>query len=437
MQRKAYQLLKAWKQNPNRKPLVIQGARQVGKTWLMKEFGTKEFESLAYFNFEANKELHGIFKQGFDPDTILLGLAILWGKPIEIEKTLVVFDEIQACPEAITSLKYFQEGKSRLAILAGGSLLGVAIHQGTSFPVGKVDFLTLYPLDFHEFLLGIGQAELVKLLESKNWEMINVFKDKLASILKHYYFVGGMPEVVNEFARTGDFHAARLLQNNILMAYENDFSKHAPIAQLPRIRMVWHSILGQLAKENSKFIYNILRTGARAKEFEMALEWLKDAGLIQQVTRIKKVGFPLSAYTEWSDFKIYLNDVGLLTAMANLSPEIILKENDLFTEFKGKLSEQFVLQQLISEQIQGYYWNPENTSAEVDFVIQRENELIPIEVKSGENLKSRSLHVYFEKYQPSTCLRTSILPYKDQGWMRNIPLYGILGWIKNEKKLPK
>jgi hypothetical protein len=431
MQRKAYELLKAWKQNPNRKPLVIQGARQVGKTWLMKEFGTKEFESLAYFNFESNKELHSIFKQGFDPDTILLGLGILWGRPIEMETTLVVFDEIQACPEAITSLKYFQEGKPRLAILAGGSLVGVAIHQGTSFPVGKVDFLTIYPMDFHEFLLGIGQYELVKLLESKNWEMINVFKDKLVLFLKQYYFVGGMPEVVSEFAKTRDFHTIRLLQNAILTAYENDFSKHAPISQLPRIRMVWHSILGQLAKENSKFIYNILRSGARAKEFEIALEWLKDAGLIHQVTRIKKVGFPLSAYSEWSDFKVYLSDVGLLTAMANLSPEIILRDNDFFTEFKGILSEQFVVQQLISEQIHSYYWNPENTTAEVDFVIQHVNELIPIEVKSGENLKSRSLHVYFEKYHPATCLRTSVLPYKDQGWMRNIPLYGLLAWLKN------
>ena len=438
MKCQAYELLINWKNSPARKPLVIQGARQVGKTWLMKEFGESEFDSLAYFNFESQKELQNLFKGGLDPDSLLLGLGILRGKPINVTNTLLVLDEIQSCPEAVTSLKYFRELKPELAVIAGGSLLGVAIHAGTSFPVGKVDFLTIYPMDFYEFLQALGQTELLGLLETCNWEMISVFHDRLIAYLKQYYLVGGMPEVVNEFVTSGDISMVQQLQKAILTAYENDFSKHSPINQLPRIRLVWQSLLGQLAKENSKFIYSLLRTGARAKEFELALEWLKNAGLIYQVTRIKKAGIPLSAYAEWSDFKVYLHDVGLLTAMAELAPEIIFKGDALFAEFKGLISEQFVLQQLLASSIQPFYWNPENTTAEVDFVIQKNNEVVPIEVKAGENLKSRSLSVFFEKYPSSNCLRTSILPYKDQGWMRNIPLYGILSWIKNEKqKLPK
>jgi len=325
MKREAYQSLLEWKKQPNRKPLIIQGARQVGKTWLMKNFGENEFKQTAYFNFESTKELVTIFKNGFDTKFILASLNILAGFTIQPQETLIILDEIQVCPEAITSLKYFQENNPEYAIFAAGSLLGVAIHQGVSFPVGKVDFLTIYPLGFSEFLEAMGHANLLQAIESGDPKLIDNFRDLLIELLKQYYFIGGMPEVVKSFVEQKDYHVTRVLQNNILMAYENDFSKHAPVAQLPRIRMVWQSLVGQLAKENSKFIFSVLRTGARAKDFELSIEWLKDAGLIHKVTRVGKPGLPINAYADWSDFKLYLNDIGLMCAMGGLSADIILK----------------------------------------------------------------------------------------------------------------
>ncbi len=429
MLRDAYQYLVAWKNRPDRKPLVIQGARQVGKTWLMKEFGRREYHQTAYFNFESTRELHSIFKMGFDIDRILNALKILSGTTIEPKNTLIIFDEIQSCPEAITCLKYFQENHPEYSIFAAGSLLAVAIHQGASFPVGKVEFMTLHPLNFHEFLGAMGKVELLRTLQSGDPLLIEIFHSQYVELLRQYYFLGGMPEVVKEFAENQDYYQARSIQQNIVTAYENDFSKHAPVSQLPRIRMIWQSIVGQLAKENSKFVYNILRTGARAKDFELAIEWLKDAGLIHKATRITKAGIPINAYADFSDFKIYLNDVGLLCAMGGLTPEILLKGNDLFVEFKGTISEQFVLQQLVCQNYQGYYWNPENAKSEVDFVIQKSNLVIPIEVKSATNVKSRSLSVYYEKYQPKICIRTSLAGYQKQEWMENIPLYGFLHWL--------
>jgi uncharacterized protein len=429
MVRDAYQILINWKNKPTRKPLIIRGARQVGKTWLMREFGRKEYNKTAYFNFESTKELPFIFKQGYDTKKILSALNILAGFTIHPRETLIIFDEIQACPEAITALKYFQENSSDYSIFAAGSLLGVAIHQGVSFPVGKVEFMTLHPLNFHEFLNAMGKTALLDTVQNGDTELMELFRDQYIELLKQYYFIGGMPEVVNEFVQTNDYYKSRLIQDNILNAYENDFSKHAPIAQLPRIRLVWQSILPQLAKENSKFIYNILRTGARAKDFELAIEWLKDAGLIHIVTRISKAQLPIKVYADWSDFKIYLNDVGLLCAIAGLAPEILLNENALFVEFKGTISEQFILQQLINQSYPAFYWNPENAKSEVDFVIQKENLLIPIEVKSKENLKSRSLRVYYDKYHPAICIRTSLSGYQKQSWMQNIPLYGFQQWL--------
>jgi predicted AAA+ superfamily ATPase len=430
MKRSAYNRLLDWKLKPGRKPLIIQGARQVGKTWLMREFGKNEYEQTVYFNFETNKALHSIFKSGFDSDKIILSLGIIAGFTILPENTLIILDEIQACPEAITSLKYFQENSPEYNIFAAGSLLGVAIHGGVSFPVGKVDFLTVYPLDFPEFLDAMGQSQLVKAIESGDTALITNFNDQLIELLKQYYFIGGMPEVVNAFIKDFDYNNVRQIQNNILNAYENDFSKHAPISQLPRIRMVWQSIVGQLAKENSKFIYSILRQGSRAKEFELAIEWLKDAGLIHKVIRVKKPGLPINAYADWADFKIYLNDVGLMCAMGDLNAKIILNGHDLFKEFKGTVSEQFVLQQLISQGYQPYYWSPENSETEIDFLIQKENQVVPIEVKSAENIRSRSLKSYYDKYQPSICLRTSLAGFKKQEWMQNIPLYYFHQWLR-------
>jgi len=431
MIRDAYQFLLNWKNQAGRKPLIIQGARQVGKTWLMKEFGRKEYPRTAYFNFESTKELSAIFKQGYNTQQIVVALNVLAGFKIQPQETLIIFDEIQACPEAITALKYFQEEHPEYSIFAAGSLLGVAIHQGVSFPVGKVDFLTLHPLSYHEFLNAIGKADLLTVLQNNDATMTEIFRTQFIQLLKQYYFLGGMPEVVQSFVAHQDYARARIIQEAILNAYENDFSKHAPITLLPRIRMVWQSIVGQLAKENSKFMYNVLRSGARAKDFELAIEWLKDAGLIHKVTRIKKVGFPINAYADWSDFKMYLHDVGLLCAKGGLTPEILLQENELFTEFKGTITEQFILQQLVTRSQQAFYWSPDMALSEVDFVIQKDNLIIPIEVKAAENLKSRSLRVYFDKYKPAVCIRTSLSGYQKQEWMQNIPLYGFQQWLNH------
>lgn len=430
MQRDAYRKLLEWKKQPVRKPLIIQGARQVGKTWLMKEFGHNEFRQTAYFNFESTRELHDIFRRGYDPGKILSALNILAGFVINPAETLIIFDEIQACPEAITSLKYFQEEGADYYIFGAGSLLGVSIHQGVSFPVGKVDFMTLHPLNFHEFLLAMGEKELLHTLQANDTQLIDLFASRYTELLKQYYFIGGMPEAVKSFSADLDYRRVRALQENILLAYENDFSKHAPVSQLPRIRLIWQSVIGQLAKENSKFIYSLLRNGARAKEFELAIEWLKDAGLIQKVTRISKPGIPISAYADWSDFKIYLNDVGLLCAMGGITPEILLRGNQMFTEFRGVITEQFVLQQLTSQKQQAFYWTPDSGESEIDFVIQKDGLAIPIEVKSSVNVRSRSLRVYYDKYKPEVCIRTSLAGYESQDWMRNIPLYGILGWVQ-------
>ncbi len=430
MIREAYQHLRLWKNRPDRKPLVIQGARQVGKTWLMKEFGRIEFEKVAYINFESNKDIHKLFQSGFDASRIVETLNIFVGFTIDPKNTLIIFDEIQDCPEALTALKYFQENNSEYAIFAAGSLLGVAIHQGASFPVGKVEFLHLYPLSFSEFIIAMGQESLITPLKNEDEALVSVFKDKYSDLLRQYYFVGGMPEAVDYFVNQRDYLHVREIQKRILISYENDFSKHAPINQLLRIRLVWQSIISQLAKENSKFIYSLLRLGARAKEFELAIEWLKDAGLIHKVNRISKPDLPVNSYADWADFKIYLNDVGLMSAMGGLSPEVLLKGNKYFEEFKGTLTEQFVLQQIICASYQPYYWTIENSKAEVDFVIQKNNQIIPIEVKAAENLRSRSLRLYFDKFNPPQCIRTSLSNYKHQDWMYNIPLYGFHAWIQ-------
>jgi len=425
MKRIAYQQLVDWKNSPTRKPLILRGARQVGKTWLIKEFGKNEFNQLVYINFEASKQLHSIFQQGFEIPRILLALNIETGINIQPENTLIVFDEIQECPAALTSLKYFQENTPQIAIIAAGSLLGVAKHANQSFPVGKVNFLDLYPMNFKEFLLANKQDGLVQLLETKDWEMMVSFKDKFINQLKQYYFIGGMPEVVSSFVQHNDFSIAKSIQETILNAYEQDFSKHAPNQIVPRIRMVWQSITAQLAKENSKFLYNSLRTGARAKDFELALAWLSDAGLVHKVTRISKPNIPLSAYEDLNDFKLYLHDTGLLYAMGNIDAKTILQNNELFQEFKGSLTEQFCLQQLKSMGIKPYYWTIPQSMAEVDFVIQLKNQVIPIEVRASENLMAKSLKIYSTKFKPTTCWRFSLSDYRAEEWLTNIPLYAI------------
>jgi predicted AAA+ superfamily ATPase len=429
MKRKAYDTLVNWKNATSRKPMIIQGARQVGKTYLMKHFGEQEFPQVAYFNFESQPILSNVFQNDLSPDTIINGLKLLTNVVIEPQNTLLIFDEIQACPRALTALKYFQEQAPDYPILAAGSLLGVALHQGVSFPVGKVDFLQLNPFDFIEFLEATGNEKWAQLLIDCNWELQESVAPLLIDLLKKYLLVGGMPEVAVNFGKTGDLAQARLTQASILMAYENDFSKHAPIELLPRIRLVWQSIVGQLAKENSKFIYSLLRKGSRAKDFELAIEWLKDAGLVHKVTRVNKSAWPIEAYAKWDDFKLYLHDCGLLGALAQLPPAIVLEDDRLFTEFKGILSEQYAVQQLVSQNFHLFYWRPENAEAEVDFLLPINGEIIPLEIKSSENVRSRSLSVYSKEYSPTICIRASLLAYRHQQWLLNIPLYSLGPWL--------
>lgn len=419
--------LKSWKADKMKKPLIIKGARQVGKTWLMKEFAKNEYSQAIYINFEVNKRMGEVFKDGFDLERIMLAIQIETGKKPGSEDSLLIFDEIQEAPEALTALKYFNEFAPDLHILAAGSLLGVALHSGTSFPVGKVDFLELYPLNFYEYLEALGEDQLLTLLRSHDWAMIKTFRTRFIQLLKQYYFIGGMPEVVHSFVLNSDFQEVRKVQKNILLAYEQDFSKHAPIDIVPRIRMLWNTVPGQLAKENKKFIYGLMRQGARARDYEIALTWLMDSGLIHQVKRVKKPSVPLLAYEDQSAFKLFLVDVGLLGAMADLDVRTILEGSAIFTEFKGALTEQFVLQQLLTdERNKIYYWSAENSSAEIDFLLQMQGKIIPVEVKAEENLQSKSLRTFSLKYQPFKSIRSSLTDYYDQEWMLNLPLYAIL-----------
>jgi len=426
MERLQFDKLIIWKNSRDRKPLIIRGARQVGKTWLIKEFGKKEYSQTAYLNFESSKSLKNLFAIDFDIQRIITAIQIETDVQIDATNTLIIFDEIQECEGALNSLKYFFENAPQYHIIAAGSLLGVALHQHTSFPVGKVDFLELYPLNFAEFLLALNKKSLYNLLLSRDWELITSFKSKYIELLRQYYFIGGMPEAVNSFSLENNFTRVRTIQKNILNAYEQDFSKHAPHDIVPRIRMIWQSIPSQLSKENRKFIFGALKHGARAKEFEMAMAWLIDSGLIHKVQRVSKPAIPLIAYSDISAFKLYLVDVGLLGAMGDIDIKSIIEGNSIFQEFKGAMTEQYVLQQLMYRQeLSIHYWSTEKSTAEVDFIIQFEGKVIPIEVKAEENLQSKSLKSYFQQYNPSVSIRTSMSDYRIDNWLTNIPLYAI------------
>lgn len=434
MYRYAIEELKKWKKRKNRKPLIIRGARQVGKTWLIREFGKKEFAEIAYFNCENNARLAGIFDLDFDISRIIKALQIESGKKIAADRTLIVFDEIQEIPKTLSALKYFQENGSEYAVIAAGSLLGIALHQGTSFPVGKVDFLDLYPLNFREFLLASGEEGLAGLLGNDDMALMNSFGSKIQEYLKLYYYIGGMPEAVQTWINTHDTQEVRVIQKNLLDFYDNDFSKHAPATVTVRIRMVWNVILKQLAKENRKFVFGLVREGSRAKDFDLAIEWLRDYGLVYKINRINKPDIPLKAYIEIDQFKLFMLDTGLLAAMGDIDPGTILDGNKIFEEFKGALTEQFVLQQLISDSgILPYYFSAENSRGEIDFLIQNAGKIIPLEVKAEENLKARSLKAFCDKYHPEVALRTSMSPYRKQEWMVNVPLYDIAPYIANIK----
>jgi len=425
MFREAINDLIKWKEDKNRKPLIIRGARQVGKTWLMKTFGKQSYDKVAYINFESNERMRNLFQDDLDIPRIIMGLQIETGVPIDA-RTLVIFDEVQEVPNALTSLKYFQENAPEYQVMAAGSVLGVALHGGTSFPVGKVEFLDLHPLNFLEFLKASGNDQLVELLFSKDISLINSFKTKFIDLLKTYYFVGGMPEIVQAFV-SGEEHAiVREMQVRLLRSFEQDFSKHAPHEIVPRVRLVWNSIPTQLSRENRKFIFGLVKQGARAREYELALQWLIDSGLIYKVYRVSKPQIPLKAYQDVNAFKLFMVDVGLLGALSGLDMVTLLEGEKVFTEFKGALTEQYVHQQLISfNTSEPYYWSADKGIAEVDFIIQHHGKVIPVEVKAAENLKAKSLKMYHQEFLPVRSVRTSLSEFRDEGWLLNLPLYMI------------
>ena len=426
MYRIAIEKLYKWKNSKRRKPLIIEGARQVGKTWLMKEFGEQAYADTVYINFDSNSRMADLFSADLDTDRLIMGLELYAGRKINPENTLLIFDEVQEVPRALASLKYFYENAPQYHIVCAGSLLGIALHQGTSFPVGKVDFLKLYPLSFSEFLMATGNERFAELLKNQNYEMITSFKQTYIDALKHYYFVGGMPEAVQSFAESKDFNEVRAIQKRILAAYEQDFSKHAPNEIVPKIRMLWNSIPSQLARENKKFIYGLVREGGRAREYETAIMWLSDCGLVHKVSRVNAAGIPLKAYEDLKAFKLFIVDVGLLGCMTGLRQRTLLDGDDLFVEFKGALTEQYVCQQLKTVEDLGiYYYTNDRGSCEIDFVVDTGEQIVPIEVKAETNLRAKSLKTYRERFEPELSVRTSMADYKKEDWLLNLPLYAI------------
>ena len=406
--------------------MIIEGARQVGKTWPMKEFGKQAYADTVYINFDSNSRMADLFSADLDTDRLIMGLELYAGRKINPDNTLLIFDEVQEVPRALASLKYFYENAPQYHIVCAGSLLGIALHQGTSFPVGKVDFLKLYPLSFSEFLMATGNERFAELLKNQDYEMITSFKQTYIDALKHYYFVGGMPEAVQSFAESKDFNEVRAIQKRILAAYEQDFSKHAPNEIVPKIRMLWNSIPSQLARENKKFIYGLVREGGRAREYETAIMWLSDCGLVHKVSRVNAAGIPLKAYEDLKAFKLFIVDVGLFGCMTGLRQRTLLDGDDLFVEFKGALTEQYVCQQLKTiEDLGIYYYTNDRGSCEIDFVVDTGEQIVPIEVKAETNLRAKSLKTYRERFEPELSVRTSMADYKKEDWLLNLPLYAI------------
>ena len=426
MERIKMEELVRWKEKPGRKPLILKGARQVGKTWLMKEFGERYFDQTVYVNLDRNSRMRRVFDGDFDVEAILMALNIETGVAIQPERTLIILDEIQEAPRAISALKYFCEDAPEYAIVAAGSLLGVAIHEGASFPVGKVDTMDIHPLNYREFLIAMGERPLADLLMQRKYTLMEAFAEKYIRLLKLYLYTGGMPEVVDAYAQRRDIVEVRSIQRTILELYEDDFGKHAPKEDLPRIRMVWNAVPLQLAKENKKFFFGQVKVGARAKDFEKAIQWLTDCGLLTKVYRVEKPAMPLKSYIDFAAFKIYMLDVGLLGALSDLDARAILEESEIFVEFKGALAEQYVLQQLISDTQYTPYYYSVSSHNEIDFVLQREGQVVPLEVKAAENLRSKSLRAYCDKFKPVLAVRTSLSGYREQDWMTNLPLYAVM-----------
>ncbi len=426
MYRTLMEELKLWRTLPERSPLILRGARQVGKTYLVKEFGKECFENIIEINFEKNPSAIRYFDGDLDPARIIRTLSIAFKTEIKEEKTLIFFDEVHDCPRALTSLKYFKEDAPGYAVIAAGSLLGIQEHKGLSFPVGKVSFLELLPFSFREFLKGVGEEGLSDELEKGSLDGITVFAERYIELLKEYLLVGGMPECILKWKETASFVKVRKIQDDIIESYLSDLSKHVPAHIVVRCREIVSSIASQLGKENKKFIFSHVRYGGRAKDYEEAFAWLESCRIINKLKRVTRPGLPLTAYEDQTVFKVYMHDVGLLSSLLRTDPSIFIDGNDLFDAFKGTLMEQFVLSELKGQnwEATAYYSNDKNT-AEVDFLIENRGEIVPLEVKSGINTKAKSLRAYYEKFKPSFALRTSPLPYIEHDWVINIPLYAL------------
>lgn len=426
MKRTIISQLKSWKESPYRKPLILAGARQVGKTYILKEFGKQEYDNVAYINCDGNSEIADIFAENYDMSRVLMIIGAITKQPIVPAKTLIILDEIQELRKGLSSLKYFCEDAPEYHIAVAGSLLGVAMHQGESAPVGKVDILRLYPMSFEEYLLAKGEDRMLDILQKKDWTTTNMLHESLTLLLREFYFVGGMPEAVKTFLSTNDANAVRKVQNDILFVYRSDMSKHVSPNEATRISMVWQSIPSQLAKENKKFVYGALRTGARAKDFEMAIQWLVDAGLVYRISRVREIGMPLKFYEDFNAFKLFLLDVGLLGALCEMEPLQMLISNKVMTESKGAFTENYVLCQLMcKENVHVYYYSREDSRLEIDFLVQHKGQITPVEVKAEENLRSKSLRTFIDANPSFKAVRFSMSPFMDQDWMTNVPLYAV------------
>lgn len=425
MERSIYSSLKKWKESPTRKPLILQGARQVGKTYILKEFGAREYSEVVYINCDDNNDMQNMFVD-YDVDRIIRSLSAISGVSIKPSTTLLILDEIQEVERGLASLKYFCEKAPEYHVAVAGSLLGITLHEGTSFPVGKVDMLYMYPMDFEEFLLAMGKEQLVELLRNNSWAALTPLRGMLTELLRQYYFVGGMPEAVKTYVERGDIWEVRSIHSKIIDAYRNDMSKYVPKQQVQRINMVWNSIPSQLARDNKKFIYGALRKGARANDFEIAIQWLVDSGLVHKVHRISKPVVPLKFYEDMASFKLFLLDCGLLGALSETPPEQILIGDNVFEEYKGAFTENYVLQQLKSlPRTFVYYYSNDNSTLEIDFVVQHEAHVIPIEVKAEENLRAKSLRQFVTDNSGLHGVRFSMSDYREQDWLTNVPLWAV------------
>lgn len=425
MERSIYSSLKKWKDSPTRKPLILQGARQVGKTYILKEFGAREYSEVVYINCDDNNDMQNMFVD-YDVDRIIRSMSAISGVSIKPSTTLLILDEIQEVERGLASLKYFCEKAPEYHVAVAGSLLGITLHEGTSFPVGKVDMLYMYPMDFEEFLLAMGKEQLVELLRNNSWAALTPLRGMLTELLRQYYFVGGMPEAVKTYVERGDIWEVRSIHSKIIDAYRNDMSKHVPKQQVQRINMVWNSIPSQLARDNKKFIYGALRKGARANDFEIAIQWLVDSGLVHKVHRISKPVVPLKFYEDMASFKLFLLDCGLLGALSETPPEQILIGDNVFEEYKGAFTENYVLQQLKSlPRTFVYYYSNDNSTLEIDFVVQHEAHVIPIEVKAEENLRAKSLRQFVTDNTGLHGVRFSMSDYREQDWLTNVPLWAV------------